>query len=186
MYQAVATSGKRLYIENKKKLISQIGDNDAEVIELDPSLKLEDIRVRIIRSMDTETERKSVDAMLIQLMQIGLLDNTNVSNLIGRGDTDDMWTAVRQYAKMLDEQKKVMAEQQAAQAQGLQQQAAQQQQQTMDIASAQERKQDVDNEKQMMFTDMQNDKKHQATIDQKLVDKYGGDASANKSMVAAG
>lgn len=125
MYQSVATSGKRLYINEKPKLSTIIGDEGLLVVELSKDMLLEDFRASVEFQVDKQTERQFVDQMLIQLMQFGMLDAKRSSGLMGRGGTEDMWESVREYVKEKTEAEKAMAQQQQ---QAAQQQQAQQQQ----------------------------------------------------------
>lgn len=136
MYQSVATAGKRFYINEKPKLSTIVGEEGLLVVELTKDMLLEDFRASIEYQVDKQTERQFVDQMLIQLMQFGLIDNMRASQLMGRGGTEDMWEATREYVKEKTEAEKQMAEQQAA----VQQQQAQQQQNNYDMAVAQEDK----------------------------------------------
>ena len=115
-YQAVATSGKRFYINEKPQLVSLVGDKEADVIELTKDMMLEKFRVSVELTADEQSERQFVDSMLVQFMQIGLIDKGRFSNLVGRGSIDDMYYALREHTKEILE-----SEQQAAQ---MQQEAA--------------------------------------------------------------
>jgi len=161
-YQALATSGKRLYIENRKQLIDIAGEDGTEVLSLDPELKLENIRVNIVRSNNWQTEREQVDQMVLQIMQMQLLDQSTASALLGRANSDDMWQAVREFAKLKDE----MAKQQ-------QQQAQQEQQQLKQAQQEQQQKQDKDVADQRKFEDYQLDKNLENKVHLKLLDKAG-------------
>jgi hypothetical protein len=91
--------------------------------------------------MDEQSERQMVDTMLLQFLQMGLIDKESFANIIGRGSLDDMWEAIRRYAKELTEAEKAAAEQAQAQAQ----QGQQQQQQNVDNAlNVQQNKIDAD------------------------------------------
>jgi hypothetical protein len=136
IYQSVATSGKRLYINERPKLVAMIGDEGAKVIELSRDMLLEEFRTTVVFEVDAQTERQYVDSTVMILMQGNLLDQTRASKLFGRGSTDDMWTSVREYAQEMVEAQKQKAEQQ--QAIEAQQQA--QQQGNYDKALAQEDK----------------------------------------------
>ena len=125
VYQAFCSSGKRFYINEKPTLISMVGDEDADVIVLSKDMKNEDFRASVEFAIDPKSERQGVDAMLFQLLQIGLMDKVSWSNLIGRASEDDMWEAVRRYAKESSEAEKVAAQQQEQQAAAMQQQQQQ-------------------------------------------------------------
>lgn len=129
-FQATAESGKRFYINEKPKLINVIGDAEYELIELTKDYTMEHFRVSVDLAIDEETERQYVDGMLFQLLSGQLIDRTRFANLIGRGNTDDMWEGVRDYAKEMAEAERRMAEQQTME----QQQMQQQEQQNLDRA----------------------------------------------------
>lgn len=127
-YQNACTAGKRFYIQNKKLLIDAVGDDAANVIELSDGLNNEDFRVTVKRSLSPEDERKSVDALILQFLQGGLLDRGRATNLLGRGTEDDMWQAIREFGREAEEMEKA----QQRQAEMMQQQAQAQQQQQQD------------------------------------------------------
>ena len=124
MYQALATSGKRLYINEKPRLVSIVGDDAYEVIELSKDMALEEFRVTVKFSNNPETERQQVDSMLIQFLSNGLIDKKRWANLIGRGNLDEMYAAIREFAQESEIVEKQMADMQQADMQ--QQQAMQQ------------------------------------------------------------
>jgi hypothetical protein len=111
-YQAAATSGRRFYINEKPQLVCIVGDKEADVIELSRDMMLERYRVSVDLTADEQTERQFVDMMLMQFLQIGLIDKGRFSQLMGRGNADDMYYALREHTKELLE-----AEAQAAQMQ---------------------------------------------------------------------
>lgn len=124
-YQALATSGKRLYIQQKPKLISIVGDDSYDIIELTRDMTLEDFRVSVRGYMSAEDERNTVDQMLMQFLSAGLIDRTGFAKIVGRGSIDDMWDVVRDFAKMSAEAEKQTA---VVQQQQMQQQGQMQQQ----------------------------------------------------------
>lgn len=148
MYQTVATSGRRYYITNKRKLINAVGDDDAEVIELSEDMKNEDMRVEVKTSFTPEDERKYVDGLILQLSnpQIPemqrMLDDTRASNLFGRGTEDDLFMAIREWAKEKEIVKQKQAEAQQKQTQMGIQMAGQQQDQAKQEQQHQEQRED--------------------------------------------
>lgn len=153
MYQAMATSGKRLYINEKPRLVSIVGDDAYDVIELTKEMALESFRVTIKYSNDGDTERQQVDAMLMQFLQAGLIDKKRWANLVGRGNYDDMWEAIRAFSFESDEAEKQMAMVQQA---DMQKQEAMQQQ-NVDKAF---QSQDADREASMMEAAMKTQAKN--------------------------
>jgi len=140
MYQAVATSGRRLYINERPKLNMIVGEEDAMALELSKDMLLEDFRASVEFKEDKETERQFVDQMVMQLLQFQLLDRKRAVNLTGRGTTEDMWTSAREYARELAE---VEAKQAKAQQQAVQQQ--QQQGQEQQAVATDQEQQKIDN-----------------------------------------
>jgi len=114
-YQAVATSGRRYYCMNRKKLIDYIGDDNAAVIELSIDMANEEMMVEVKRSLSPDDERKFVDSTALQLFQIQLLDKPRLANLMGRGTEDDLWIAMREFVKESEEMQRKLAEQQKKQ-----------------------------------------------------------------------
>lgn len=130
-YQAIATSGRRYYCMNRKKLIDYTGDQGAAIIEMSKDMANEEMLVEVKRSLSPDDERKFVDSQTLQFVQIGLLDKIRAANILGRGTEDDMWMAVREFAKEAEQAERIMAQQQkqleAAQMMMGQQQMQQQQ-----------------------------------------------------------
>jgi hypothetical protein len=152
-YQAMATSGKRFYINEKPTLVSLVGDKEAQIIEMTKDMLWETHRVSLELAPDDQTERQYVDAMLMQFLQLGMLDKGRFSLLIGRATTDDMWYSLRESTKEIME-----AERQAA---PMQMEQMQQQGQM---------EQDVMNE-----TFAQKDKDREAKLLTEMLKQQGGD-----------
>jgi hypothetical protein len=110
VYQAMATSGKRFYVNEKPKLTALIGDEESEIIQLTKEMSWENHRVFVDLTPDQQTERQYIDVMLMQFLQMGLMDKGRFSLLIGRASLDDMWYALRESTKEIME-----AERQASQ-----------------------------------------------------------------------
>ncbi len=119
-FQAIVTSGKRFYLDNKRQLIIAVGEEETTVLELTEEMRWEDFLVSIRRTAEPEKERLSIDTLIIQYIQYGLLDDISAANLIGRANADDLAMAVRDYAKQKLEMKRMLAQQQkqAANTQG--------------------------------------------------------------------
>jgi len=124
-YQSVASSGRRYYIDNDVELMDIVGEDMASVIKLSKDMRNESMRVTIIRSMDRDNERLSVDTNLMTWLQFGLVDQNLVSKLIGRATMEEALFYMREFQKELAVQKRKAAEQ-ASQASALQANAAEQ------------------------------------------------------------
>lgn len=146
-FDSLCSVGKRYYINERPKLVSIVGDEGAEVIELSKDMKNEDFRCSIKFTMDDLAERQYVDGTIIQFLQAGLIDRESFANIIGRGNSDDMYLAMRRYAKETAEAEKMASQQQQMQ----QQQMMGQQQQNVDNAlGVQEKKINADLLKEAM------------------------------------
>jgi len=147
MYQNMCTSAKRFYIQNKSVLMSAVGDEAADVIELSDGMNNEEFRVTVKRSLAPDDERKAVDSLALQFYQAQLLDREHLTNVLGRGTEDDLWQAVREYGRIATEAEK-MQQQQMQQAMAAQQQQEQQaQRDQMAMMEGQQIQQSVEKEK---------------------------------------
>ena len=117
MFQSVATSGKRFYINERPKLVSLAGEEGAMVIELAKGMMMEEFLAEVIMENDKQTERQFVDTTVLSLLQYQLLDQKRATELLGRASTDEMWRSAREYAKEVAEAQKQMAEAEVQQAQ---------------------------------------------------------------------
>lgn len=117
MYQSVATSGKRFYINERPRLTAIVGDDNLLVIEMSKGMLMEEFRAKVTFEVDKQTERQFVDSTILSLLQYQLLDQKRATDLLGRATTDDMWRSAREYAKEVAEAQKQMAEVQAQQEQ---------------------------------------------------------------------
>lgn len=124
-YQAVASQGKRIYADSKRKLSLIVGDEGAIELIITKDMAMEEFRVFVERA--SPDEQQVVDAMsqAIQLFQLGLLGDKQVAEVYARGDLTDIAKLMREFAN-----EKTMAS--AAQQQNQQQQIANQQQQEKD------------------------------------------------------
>jgi len=149
-YQAIATRGKRMYIDNETQLITSVGDDGARAISLSKEMNAEEFRVFVRLDADHDALVNSGNAMLLALRQQGLLDDTYVANLFGRATPQEVANAIRQYAKDKIEIGRAMQEQQQQQA--MQQAEATQTMVQMQRDSQQQQRQyddNVRNEKQV-------------------------------------
>ena len=135
-FQAIVTSGKRFYLDNKRQLVIAVGEEDTTVLEMTEDMRWEDFLVTIKRSVEPEKERMATDQLILQYMQMQLLDDISAANLLGRANADELAIAVRDFAKQKLEMRRMQAQQAQAQAQ----QQAQEGQQQGQMAAAKEQK----------------------------------------------
>jgi hypothetical protein len=133
-YQSMAVRGKKIYIDNPNDLTIAVGDAAAKVISLSKDMEIEDFRVSVKRANAQEELHRAADAMLLQLLQLGLIDQRHFGNLFGRSTPDQVAAAIREYSKERQVMAKMQMQQQQAQSQqqmALFQQMNQQQQQNI-------------------------------------------------------
>ena len=110
--QAIVTSAKRLYIDNDTELVNIVGYDNVEAFKLSKDIRNETFRVYLKVGLDPDMERREVDQQLLTYLQLGLLDDQRVSNMIGRASSDDVYAAIREYAKERREMQRISATQQ--------------------------------------------------------------------------
>jgi hypothetical protein len=168
-FQHMTTVGKRVYIENPRRLAMMAGDGGMKNILLTKDAELEDFKIFIERSEDEATAIQSGNALLFTLLQSGMLDPTRFANLFNRSDSDDIARAMREYQKELLEASKMQQQQQAQQQAGIQQQAegmaqlenAQAQEMMMNEAEENQRNRDADVEKTLIKESAKNAREQQ-------------------------
>ena len=115
-YQHIATVGKRVYVENPRRLAMMAGDGGMQNILITKDAELEDFKIFIERSEDEMSAVQSGNALLFTLLQAGMIDAPRFANLFNRSDADDIARAMREYQKELLEASKLQQQQQANQA----------------------------------------------------------------------
>lgn len=98
-YQGIASQGKRIYADSKRRLSIVLGDQGAEEIIITKDMNLEDFRVFIKRAMPDEAQKEAANAVLIQLRQAGMVDEEQFANYYGRASMEDVAKAIRESYK---------------------------------------------------------------------------------------
>jgi hypothetical protein len=114
-YQSIATSGRRYYVDNEVELIDAVGEEGANILKLTKNIRNENMRVFLVRSIDSANERLSVDSTLMSWLQFGLVDSETVSKLYGRATMEEANLEMREFNKRMAVQKRMAAQQQQAQ-----------------------------------------------------------------------
>ena len=106
-YQGIASQGKRIYADSKRRLSIILGDDGAEEIIITKDMNLEDFRVFIKRAMPDEAQKEAANDTLIEMRQAGMVDEEQFAKYYGRATTEDIGKAVRDTykAKQLVEMK---------------------------------------------------------------------------------
>jgi len=112
MYQSIATSGKRYYIDNEIELLDAVGDDSAAMLKLTKDVRNEQMRVVVMAAQDPQTERVSVDGQVLIWVQYGMLDQTTASKLIGRATQEEAYAELRAFSIRTEMQRRLAEQQQ--------------------------------------------------------------------------
>lgn len=110
--QSIATVGKRIYSDNKRKLSIIAGDKGARNIIITDDMMIEDFRVFVKRTSGDEEQKQSGNQILFTLIQAGLIDGKRFANNFNRGNVDDIAKAMREFQKEKIEMEREMEKQQ--------------------------------------------------------------------------
>ena len=132
VYETTANVGKRVYSDNERRLAIAVGDRNAKIIRITKDLNLEDFRTFVKRKGNLNDQIAEGDSLLIGLLQIGMLSQTEFADMFGRTTPSQVSKKLRQITALKAEAQRKAAEQQAAQEEQMMQQQSMQQQQMMD------------------------------------------------------
>ena len=113
-YQSIATVGKRIYADNERNICIAVGDEGHEVLKITRDMKLEDFRSFVKRQNSDEQLVEAGTQKIMELFQLGLLDEKRFANLYGRANPDQVAAALRQSAKEKEEIQRAQSKAQAA------------------------------------------------------------------------
>jgi hypothetical protein len=124
-YQHMATVGKKIYMDNPRRLAIAVGDLGMQRIIITEDMVLDDFRIKIDRSEDDATLKERGNNLLFTLIQGGLITEDNFKLLYNRATPDDVADALREEVKVKRlvemEQARIQPQQEAAQAQAMEQ-----------------------------------------------------------------
>lgn len=112
MYQSIATRGRRIYADSPHNLAMSVGDDNARRIIFSKDSLLEDFRIDVERSRKENTLIEEANGLLLQMLQMQLIDEENVSRLLNVSTPDEVYAASRRYLKMKQITKVQAAQQQ--------------------------------------------------------------------------
>lgn len=113
--QAIASNGKRIYADNRRKLAIMTGDNGVRNIIITQEMVIEDFRIAIKRTVGKEEQQQAGNQMLFDLIGAQLIDGKRFANMLNRGSIDDIARAVREYQQELAEAEKAQSQEQQGQ-----------------------------------------------------------------------
>jgi hypothetical protein len=154
-YQAIASRGKRIYIDNERELVIITGDQGAKTIRMAKDIKNEDFRIFVKLDSAEETLVNAGNQMILTLRSMGLIDDIKVANLFNRSTPDQVAKALRETAVNKIEISRVEAEQQA-----------QQSEQMMQQMQAMQEEQNAKEQMYMAREDNSEELKHQRKLEQ--------------------
>ncbi len=141
VYQKVITDGKNIYADNERELAIAVGDSGARTIKISRDMKTEDFRLFIKRENVDETLTSFANTQLLQLKELGMIDDLRFADLWNRSTPEQVSRAIRAFAKEKIEMQRQSAKNQAAMAENVNQKMAQQ----AELGVAQEEKQHLNN-----------------------------------------
>lgn len=136
-YKHIGNVGKRIYADNPRRLAIITGDGGAQQIVITKEQRNEDFRIFFERTEGKASAINNANALIMTLLQTGLIDSKHAANLFNRADADMVADAMRQYQQELSQVQKLQQQQQAKQAQMMQAQLeAEREQEQAQIADA--------------------------------------------------
>jgi len=118
IHQFNAQAGKEYYARMPWILSQMVGDTEAAAIEMSKDMTLEQFRIEVKLTPDSEVTRHYVDTELIPLyLQMQLLDPQSASELLGRSLPEDVYAKSREFTKRAAMAARKMQEDQAKQQQ---------------------------------------------------------------------
>lgn len=119
-YQMMASVGKRIYADNERELSIAVGDSGAQVIRITKEMKNEEFSCFVKFSNPEEMLVDKANAELLNLRQLGLIDDPRVAELWGRSTPEDVASAVRAFSKEKIEMARINDEKQSENAKQMQ------------------------------------------------------------------
>ena len=114
--QAIASVGKRIYADNRRKLAIMTGDKGVRNIIITEEMVTEDFRIFIKRTTGEEEQKQAGNQLLFSLVGAQLIDPKRFANMLNRGNINDIARATREYQQELSEAQKIQSQQQQGQA----------------------------------------------------------------------
>lgn len=114
--QAIASVGKRIYADNRRKLAIMTGDKGVRNIIITDEMVIEDFRMYIKRTIGEEEQKQAGNQLLFSLVGAQLIDGKRFANMLNRGSIDDISRAVREFQQEKIEAEKIQSAEQQGQA----------------------------------------------------------------------
>jgi hypothetical protein len=128
IYQSIVSRGRKIYADSPHVLINAVGEDGADRIMFTRDDCLEDYRVDLQRSLPEPDLIEQGNALMMQLLQMGMLDTNTISKMLNMATPAEVYSASRRFLKLRQELEREQAE--------MQQVAAMRQEQAMEAQNA--------------------------------------------------
>ena len=128
IYQSIVSRGRKIYADSPHVLINAVGEDGADRIMFTRDDCLEDYRVDLQRSLPEPDLIEQGNALMMQLLQMGMLDTNTISKMLNMATPAEVYSASRRFLKLKQELEREQAE--------MQQVAAMRQEQSMEAQNA--------------------------------------------------
>ena len=125
-YQAAANVGRRVFMDNDRKVAIMVGDHNAKYLTLPDAT--ETFRVFVERTTSREQQIQLANNQLLTWKQLNMIDDEFYAKMYNRSDMFALESGFREYSRLKAEMMKQQAQQQQQQQQQLMAQAQQQDQ----------------------------------------------------------
>lgn len=153
IYRHFASTGKRIYADNPRRLAIAVGDKGMQEILITKDIMLDDFRIFINRRESDESAISAGNALLFTLRQAGLIDDLRFAKLFNSATSEEIAKSLREFHMEKEQAKREMDDAQAKQQVEQQQQMAMLADQ-MGRQQAQQRQDEVDDKKEEYNNDM--------------------------------
>ena len=131
-YNHMATVGKKIHVDNPRRLAMILGDEGSERIVISKDMLMEDFRVFVERSMPEANQIQGGNELIFTLVQMQMLKPESAVDLFNRATPQDIARRMRQDMAIQTVAQDQVAGQQVAQQEALGQMMMQQQQQAQE------------------------------------------------------
>ena len=129
IYQYVASSGVRMYLDNEMELEIAVGEEGVRVFKLSEGMRGENFRAFIKRDNDPEMVYAQADQTMLGLLEMQIIDAEFYAEMAGRSSIEQVYSRLRTVTALKKEAARKAAEEQAAAAEMMAQEEAGQQEQ---------------------------------------------------------
>jgi len=100
-YQSISNVGKRIFIDNDRKIPIMVGDEGAKILTLSKDFESEDFRTFVNRDFNRQTQIENANNVLINMLDRKMIDQNTYADNYGRITMDEIGSVVRKSAKAM-------------------------------------------------------------------------------------